>query len=82
MIQYGMCMSGALVFLKNKKSIYSNALSKDLARKIIEVAKEDEGIIQYMTEKESIVREDQITHMVDFDKEVYQSMVSGHSNNS
>ena len=62
-----------LVF-KNKKTIYSNALSKELAKQIIEVAKEDDGMIQYMTEKDSIVREDQITHMSDFHMGIYQPM--------
>lgn len=75
MIQYGVCMSGSLVYdFKNQTTIYSNALSKELAKQIIEVAKEDDGMIQYMTEKDSIVREDQITHMVDFDMEIYQPM--------
>ena len=75
MIQYGVCMSGSLVYdFKNQKTIYSNALSKELGKQIIEVAKEDDGMIQYMTEKDSIVREDQITHMVDFDMAIYQPM--------
>ena len=75
MIQYGVCTGGALVYdFKNQKTIFSNALSRELAREIIEVAKEDDGMIQYMTEKDSFVREDQINHMGDFDMAEYQPM--------
>ena len=74
-IRYGVCMSGALVYdFKEYKIIYNNSISKEFIKQIIEVAKEDDGMIQFLTEKESIVREDQITHMSDFNMGIYQNM--------
>lgn len=74
-IRYGVCMSGALVYdFIEHKIIYSNSVPKDYVKKIIEVVKDDDGMIQFLTEKNSIVREDQITHMSDFHMEIYQPM--------
>ena len=74
-IRYGVCMSGALVYdFKELKTIYSNSIPKEYVKKIIEAAKEDDGMIQFLTEKESIVRKDQITHMSDFKMGIYQPM--------
>ena len=74
-IRYGVCMSGALVYdFKEFKTIYANSISKEDVKKIIEAAKEDDGMIQFLTDKESIVRKDQITHMSDFNMGVYQPM--------
>ena len=74
-IRYGICMSGALVYdFKENKIIYANSISKELVKKIIEVSKDDDGMIQFLTDKESIVREDQITHMSDFNMGIYQPM--------
>ena len=74
-IRYGVCMSGALVYdFQENKTIYSNTISKEYIKKIIEVAKDDDGMIQFLTDTESIVREDQITHMSDFNMGIYQPM--------
>ena len=74
-IRYGVCLSGALVYdFKEFKTIYANSISKEDVNKIIEAAKEDDGMIQFLTEKESIVRKDQITHMSDFKMGIYQPM--------
>ena len=76
-IRYGVCMSGSLVYdFKEKKVIYANSISKKFVKEIIEAAKDDDGMIQFLTENESIVREDQITHMSDFKMGIYQPMYS------
>ncbi|ORX84367.1 hypothetical protein BCR32DRAFT_325944 [Anaeromyces robustus] len=74
-MRYGICMSGALVYdFKEKKVIHSRAISNKHFKKIIQVAKIDDGMVHFLTENESIVRNDQITHMKDFNMEVYQPM--------
>ena len=74
-IRYGICMSGALVYdFKEHKTIYINYIPRDISNKIIETVKFDDPMIHLLTESESIVREDQINHMKDFNMEVYQPM--------
>ena len=74
-IRYGICMSGALVYdFKEHKAIYINSISRDIINIIIETVKFDDPMIHLLTESESIVREDQINHMKDFNMEVYQPM--------
>lgn len=74
-IRYGVCMSGALVYdFKEFKIIYADSIPREFIKKIIEGAKDDDGMIQFLTENESIVREDQITHMSDFKMGIYQPM--------
>ena len=74
-IRFGVCMSGALVYdFKENRTIYSNSITREYIKKIIEVAKDDDGMIQFLTDNESIVREDQITHMSDYNMGIYQPM--------
>ncbi|ORX46689.1 hypothetical protein BCR36DRAFT_585152 [Piromyces finnis] len=74
-MRYAICMSGALVYdIKEQKNIYSRPIAKELVKKIVEAAKNDDGMVHMLTESESIVRKDQITHMADFNMEIYQSM--------
>lgn len=74
-IRYAVCMSGALIFdLKEKRSIYKKAVLYKYIPQIMEAAKEDDGMVQFMTENESIVRADQINHMEDFHIGVYKPM--------
>ena len=55
MIQYGVCTGGALVYdFKNQRTIYSNALSKELARQIIEVAMFDVKVINKVIIKSNL----------------------------
>ena len=68
-------MSGALVYdFKEHKTIYINSVPKNIVNKIIEVSKNDEGMIHLLTENESIVDENQINHMNNFHMGVYQPM--------
>lgn len=74
-IRYGVCMSGALIYdFKESKTIYINPISKEFIKKVIETAKDDDAMIHFLTENESIVRDDQIKHMVDFKMGAYQPM--------
>ena len=74
-IRFGVCMSGALVydFIENR-TIYSNSITREYIKKIIEVAKDDDGMIQFLTDTELIVRKEQITHMSDYNVGIYQPM--------
>jgi len=74
-MRYAICLSGALVYdLKNHEEIYTNPVSKELAKQIAEVAKDDDSMLHLLTENESVVRADQITHMGDFNMGIYQAM--------
>lgn len=47
-IRYAVCMSGALVYdLKEKKTIYRNAISCGYVQKIMEAAKEYDGMFYF-----------------------------------
>ena len=74
-VRYGICMSGALVYdFKEQKIIYINSIPKEYIKEIIKVSLEDDAMVQLLTEKESIVRKDQITHMEDFQMKEYYPM--------
>lgn len=74
-MRYAVCMSGALVYdLEESRRIYHKAIAYEYVQKIIDAAKKDDGMINFLTEKESVVRADQVVHMRDFHMEVYQPM--------
>lgn len=74
-MRYAVCMSGALVYdFKESRSIYRRAIACEYVQKIIDAAKEDDGMVHFLTDKESIVRADQVVHMGDFHMGVYQPM--------
>lgn len=74
-IRYGICMSGALVYdFKEQKIIYINSIPKEYIKEIIKSSLIVDAMVQLLTEKESIVRKDQITHMEDFQMGEYHQM--------
>ena len=74
-MRYAVCMSGALVYdFKEHRKIYDCSIAKEYVKKIVEAAKLDDAMVHFLTENESIVRGDQITHMKDFNMGVYQPM--------
>lgn len=74
-MRYAVCMSGALVYdLQEKKSIFSQAISEEYVREIVETAARYDAMVHFMTERESIVRKDQVMHMADFHMGIYQPM--------
>lgn len=76
-MRYAVCMSGALVYdLKKQRSIYSQTVSGEYAREIVETAARYDAMAHFLTEKESIARADQVMSMADFHMGIYQSMFS------
>ncbi len=74
-MRYGICMSGAVVYdFWEGRSLFSKAIPQELVLKILEAAKEDDGMVHFLTDKESVAREDQVSHMADFHMGVYQPL--------
>lgn len=74
-MRYVVCMSGALVYdLQARKSIFHKAIAGKYVQNILNTAEKEEGMIHFLTEKESIVRADQVMHMADYHMGVYQPM--------
>ncbi len=75
MIRYAICYSGAIIYdCIDDKVIYRKEVSCDYFDKIIEVAGKYNGMLTFLTEKESIVSSADINHMDDFHMGVYQPM--------
>lgn len=75
-LRYINCVSGALVYdLKEKKNIYSNAITPEKARKILEASKLEDCMPHIMT-THSIVQEKDADDMAHFRMGVYQDMFS------
>lgn len=74
-MRYAVCMSGALVYdLKAQRSIFSQTVRGEYVREIVKVAARYDAMAHFLTEKESIVRKDQVMHMADYHMGIYQSM--------
>ncbi len=75
MIRYAVCSSGALVRDRVKdESLYRNEIERFLFMKGLETAVKYRAMPQILTEKESIVRESDITRMKQFGMEAYQDL--------
>ncbi len=74
-IRYAVCLSGALVYdFRKQRSIFCRELPGVCIREIVRVAEEYGAMVHFLTEKESIVRIDQVSHMSDFHMGIYQPM--------
>lgn len=74
-MRYAVCLSGALVYdFKEHRSIFCRELPGTCIREIVKVAEKYDAMAHFLTEKESIVRVDQVSHMSDFHMGIYQSM--------
>lgn len=73
-LRYLNCVSGACVYdLKEKKTLYSQALDPETVKKLMEFGIKEEAMIHVLSER-SIVQKDQQSHMADFHMGVYQTM--------
>lgn len=73
-LRYLDCVSGACVYdLKEKKTLYSQALDPGIVKKLMEFALEEEAMIHVLSER-SIVQRNQQSHMADFHMGIYQTM--------
>lgn len=74
-MRYAVCLSGALVYdFKEQKSIFCRELSGAYVREIVGMAEKYDAMAHFLTERESIVRIDQVGHMSDFHMGIYQPM--------
>lgn len=73
-LRYIVCTSGALVYdLKEKQTIYSNALDEETVKQIIEIGRLEDVMLHFLT-TESIVERDKVSHMQDYEMGTYQAM--------
>lgn len=74
-MRYAVCLSGALVYdFKEQKSIFCRELPGTCIREIVKVAERYDAMAHFLTERESIVRVDQVSYMSDFRMGIYQPM--------
>lgn len=74
-MRYAVCLSGALVYdFQEQRRIFCRELPGVCIGEIVETAARYDAMAHFLTERESIVRVDQISHMSDFHMGVYQTM--------
>ena len=74
-MRYAVCLSGALVYdFKEQKSIVCHELPGSCIGEIVKTAQKYDAMAHFLTEKESIARTDQVSHMADFHMGIYQPM--------
>ena len=74
-MRYAVCLSGALVYdFKERKSIVCHELPGSCIGEIVKTAQKYDAMAHFLTEKESIARTDQVSHMADFHMGIYQPM--------
>lgn len=74
-MRYAVCLSGALVYdFKEQRSIFCRELPGACVREIVQVAKKYDAMAHFLTERESVVRIDQVSHILDFHMGIYQPM--------
>lgn len=73
MIRYAVCLSGALVYdFKEKKILFRKAIPGNLVNKILEAAEGYDPMLHFLMDTETVVRADQVTHMIDFCRPEFQ----------
>lgn len=75
MVRYAVCYSGAIVYdCIDRKCIYRSEIEQADVDKIVRTARKYQAMAHFLTEAESIVSSDDITHMDDFHMGVYQKL--------
>ena len=73
MIRYAVCMSGSVVYdLRDRKILCKKAIPQELVFRIAEAAEENEAMLHFLLDEETVVRGDQVTHMADFCRAEFQ----------
>ena len=73
MIRYAVCMSGSVVLdLENEQTLYRHAVKQKYVFRILEAAAEDDSMVHLLTDRDSVVRGDQVTHMAEFGRPDFQ----------
>ena len=72
MIRYAVCMSGAVVYdFEDRRSIHCRPVPQQLVGRIVETAEKYRGMLNFLTDEESIVPADALSHLEDFLMEPY-----------
>ncbi|MDO4941326.1 MAG: Cof-type HAD-IIB family hydrolase [Lachnospiraceae bacterium] len=73
-LRYMNCTSGALIYdWKERKTIYSNPLSVEMIRQIMDIAKEEDTMLQFLS-LESFVQKDRWEKMDQYHMGIYKDM--------
>ena len=73
-LRYLDCSSGAMIYdLQEKKALYSCCLDTELVKKLIQLGREEDAMLQLMGEK-AVVERDQMAHMERYGMKIYQPM--------
>lgn len=74
MIRYGVCESGALVYdFKEDKTLFHDLILQRDILEIVKVSDQLDGMLHFLTDQETYVRQDQVTHMADYHMGAYQN---------
>lgn len=74
-MRYAVALSGALIYdFQKRRSVLCRVMSGECIREIVRVAARYDAMAHLLSENESIVRIDQVSHMADFHMEIYQPM--------
>lgn len=72
-MRYAVCCSGALVYDRETgASVFRRAICRELSEKIVRTGLDFRAMIHFLTGEESVVSEDDVTHMADFHMSVFQ----------
>lgn len=71
-VEYGVCISGALVYdFKRKQTIHAQTISSELADKIMQRSKLEEPMVHFLTDDKAYMQRSHIDHIADYHMEVY-----------
>ena len=74
-IRYGVLNSGAVIYDRAEdKFIYSNGVQQPYIQQFVDLARQFSAMPHFLTDRESIVSKEDVTHMADFHMSVYQTM--------
>lgn len=74
-MRYAVALSGALVYdFQERRSVLCRAMPGEYIGEIVRTAARYDAMAHFLSEDESIVRIDQVSHMEDFHMEIYQPM--------
>ena len=74
-IRFAVSTSGSEVYdFHEKKYVFRKSIPLDLARKIVSLIGEQAGMLQFLTDGVSIIRDDVLDHMEDYHMGVYKDL--------
>lgn len=75
MIRWGICASGSQVYdFVEKKPVFRKEIPGELVREVIRIVGEDTGMINFLTDSQSLARADQIARIEEFHMKAFQKV--------